>query len=49
LPDVYSYYGLALLRTGDAAGAEAAFTKELASNPNGLQLQPANGSAAEAG
>jgi tetratricopeptide (TPR) repeat protein len=34
LPDVYSYYGLSLLRTGDAAGAQAAFTKELASNPN---------------
>ena len=34
LPDVYSYYGLALLRTGDAAGAENAFKKELASNPN---------------
>lgn len=34
LPDVYSYYGVALLRTGDAAGAENAFKKELASNPN---------------
>ena len=34
LPDVYSYYGLALLRTGDAAGAENAFRQELASNPN---------------
>lgn len=34
LPDVYSYYGLALLRTGDAEGAEKAFKTELASNPN---------------
>jgi len=34
LPDVYSYYGLALLRTGDAEGAQKAFKQELASNPN---------------
>jgi tetratricopeptide (TPR) repeat protein len=34
LPDVYSYYGLALLTTGDMAGASAAFQKELESNPN---------------
>jgi tetratricopeptide (TPR) repeat protein len=34
LPDVYSYYGLALLTTGDEAGAADAFRKELASNPN---------------
>ncbi len=34
LPDVYSYYGMALLSTGDQAGAAAAFRKELASNPN---------------
>src|SRR5207247_2818124 len=34
LPDVYSYYGLALLRTGDVAGATAAFRKELVGNPN---------------
>jgi tetratricopeptide (TPR) repeat protein len=34
LPDVYSYYGLGLLRTGDTAGAADAFRKELASNPN---------------
>jgi len=34
LPDVYSFYGVALLRTGDSAGAVAAFQKELASNPN---------------
>ncbi len=34
LPDVYSYYGLALLATGDQAGAEKAFRRELKSNPN---------------
>jgi len=34
LPDVYSYYGLALLSTGDQAGAEKAFQRELKSNPN---------------
>jgi len=34
LPDVYSYYGLALLRTGDTTGASDAFRKELQSNPN---------------
>jgi tetratricopeptide (TPR) repeat protein len=34
LPDVYSYYGLALLTTGDMAGAADAFRKELESNPN---------------
>jgi tetratricopeptide (TPR) repeat protein len=34
LPDVYSYYGIALLRTGDAKGAADAFRKELAGNPN---------------
>ena len=34
LPDVYSYYGMALLTTGDQAGAAAAFRKELATNPN---------------
>lgn len=34
LPDVYSYYGLALLATGDMAGASDAFHKELESNPN---------------
>ncbi|HEX4769507.1 MAG TPA: tetratricopeptide repeat protein [Bryobacteraceae bacterium] len=34
LPDVYSYYGLALLYTGDQAGAQAAFEKELQHNPN---------------
>jgi tetratricopeptide (TPR) repeat protein len=34
LPDVYSFYGLALLRTGDAKGASEAFRKELEANPN---------------
>ena len=34
LPDVYSYYGLALLTTGDLAGAADSFRKELESNPN---------------
>jgi Flp pilus assembly protein TadD len=34
LPDVYSYYGLALLATGDMNGAAEAFRKELESNPN---------------
>lgn len=34
LPDVYSYYGLALLTTGDMAAAAHAFRKELESNPN---------------
>jgi Flp pilus assembly protein TadD len=34
LPDVYSFYGMALLTTGDSPGAAAAFTKELESNAN---------------
>jgi len=34
LPDVYSYYGLALLRTGDQKGAAEAFRKALDVNPN---------------
>jgi len=34
LPDVYSYYGLALLRTGDQKGAADAFRQELTVNPN---------------
>jgi tetratricopeptide (TPR) repeat protein len=34
LPDVYSYYGMALLSTGDMAAAADAFRKELESNPN---------------
>jgi Tfp pilus assembly protein PilF len=34
LPDVFSYYGMALLSTGDVAAAANAFRKELASNPD---------------
>jgi tetratricopeptide (TPR) repeat protein len=34
LPDVYSYYGMALLHTGDSANAADAFRKELEANPN---------------
>src|SRR5262249_48097181 len=34
LPDVWAYYGQALLRTGDAPGATEAFRKELEANPN---------------
>ena len=34
LPDLFSYYGMALLTTGDQAGAAEAFRRELASNPN---------------
>jgi tetratricopeptide (TPR) repeat protein len=34
LPDVYSYYGMALVRTGDGAGASEAFRKELDADPN---------------
>jgi tetratricopeptide (TPR) repeat protein len=34
LPDLYSYYGLALLTTGDQSGARKAFERELASDPN---------------
>ena len=34
LPDVFSYYGMALLSTGDTAAAANAFRKELESNPN---------------
>jgi tetratricopeptide (TPR) repeat protein len=34
LPDVFSYYGAALLGAADPDGAAAAFKKELASNPN---------------
>lgn len=34
LPDVFSYYGLALLATGDQAGARSAFERELQLNPN---------------
>lgn len=34
LPDVYSYYGMAMASTGDTPGAAVAFRKELESNPN---------------
>jgi tetratricopeptide (TPR) repeat protein len=34
LPQLQSFYGLALLNTGDPVGAAAAFRTELASNPN---------------
>src|SRR6185436_18883946 len=34
LPDVFSYYGMALMATGDTAGAGGAFRKELESNPH---------------
>jgi tetratricopeptide (TPR) repeat protein len=34
VPSLQSYYGQALLFTGDAAGAETAFRKELSTNPN---------------
>jgi tetratricopeptide (TPR) repeat protein len=34
LPDVYTYYGQALLATGDSVGAVEAFRKALAANPN---------------
>ena len=34
LPDVFSYYGTALLSTGDVAAAASAFRKELESNPD---------------
>jgi tetratricopeptide (TPR) repeat protein len=34
LPDVYAFYGQALLRTGDSAAATEAFRKELAANPH---------------
>jgi tetratricopeptide (TPR) repeat protein len=34
LPQLQSFYGLALLNTGDPVGAAAAFSRELAENPN---------------
>lgn len=34
LPDVYSYYGSALMKTGDTPHAAEAFRKELETNPN---------------
>ena len=37
LPSVYSYYGQALLYTGDADGAQAAFRKALTEDPNDFE------------
>lgn len=37
LPDVHSYYGQALLATGDTAGAAHAFRQELTANPNDFE------------
>lgn len=34
LPEVYAYYGQALMVTGDQAGARGAFEKQLAADPN---------------
>jgi tetratricopeptide (TPR) repeat protein len=34
LPDAFAWYGMALLSTGDQAGAKKAFEKELAGDPN---------------
>lgn len=37
LPDLFSYYGMALLVTGDQAGAKKAFERELQTDPNNFQ------------
>jgi tetratricopeptide (TPR) repeat protein len=37
LPDLFSYYGMALLSTGDQDGAKAAFLRELKQNPNDFE------------
>lgn len=37
LPDLYSYYGLALMSTGDQAGAQKAFEKALKNDPNNFE------------
>ena len=37
LPDLYSYYGMALMATGDQAGAKKAFEHELASDANNFE------------
>jgi tetratricopeptide (TPR) repeat protein len=34
LPDVYAFYGIALLSTGDQAGAQGAFERALKADPN---------------
>ena len=49
LPDVYSYYGQALLRTGDPESATEAFRKALAANPIRLHVQPAAGGSSQGG
>jgi tetratricopeptide (TPR) repeat protein len=37
LPDLFSYYGLALLSTGDQDAARKAFVRELQANPNDFE------------
>lgn len=37
LPDVFAYYGLALLATGDQGNAKSAFERELKTNPNNFE------------
>ena len=37
LPDVYSYYGMALLSTGDPTSARAVFEKQLTIDPNNFE------------
>lgn len=37
LPDVYAYYGLALMSTGDQAGAQKAFEQAIKSDPNSFE------------
>ena len=37
LPDVYSYYGLALMSTGDQAGAQKAFEQAIKNDPNSFE------------
>ena len=37
LPDVYSYYGLALMSTGDQAGAQKAFEQAIENDPNSFE------------
>lgn len=37
LPDVFAYYGMALLATGDQANAKSAFERELKRNPNNFE------------
>jgi len=37
LPDLYSYYGLALMSTGDQAGAQKAFEQAIKNDPNSFE------------